>query len=230
MTTSREMSPRSVSPDDAPPDWRVRWNEPLIWRTATPQPKPKRRPPLSLDDAALVVIDIDKKSMDVKIAELRRESKRAGDALARQVYGTVLPSIIRLLQLFRARGRPVFFVQWGWHRFQYPPLARLPGEDVIIKHGRGAFGTSGLDVALRRKKAGVLFVAGADLTLCVASTVRGAADHGYAVALVADACVCHAGPRMHAMMLRTLGAGTARIVTTRQALAAGRRCRATNAR
>jgi nicotinamidase-related amidase len=229
MPTSRELLPRSTAPGDAPPDWRARWNVPLTWPTA-PKSKTRRPAPLDLTNAALVIIDIDKKAMDVGIQELRRADKRAGNALARRLYGAVLPNLIRLLRMFRAQRRPVLFVQWGWHRYQYPPLDPLPGEEVIVKRGRGAFGTSGLDAALRQKGVRTLLVAGADLTLCVASTVRGAVDHGYAVALAEDACLCRAGPRMHAMMLRTLGAGTARIVTTRQALTAERRSRQPPAR
>lgn len=225
MAISRELLPRSAKAGDAPEDWRERWNVPLVWPTA-PRGKAARAARLDLTDAALVVIDIDKKAMDVGIQELRREDRRAGEALARRVYGTALPNIVRLVRRFRAQRRPTLFVQWGWHRYQYPPLDPLPGEEVIVKRGRGAFGTSSLDAALRQKGTRTLVVAGADITLCVASTVRGAVDHGYRVALVGDACVCRAGPRMHAMMLATLGAGTARIVTTRQALAAAGRAAA----
>lgn len=201
-----------------PPDWRDRWDEPLQWpgeaeadpdvslqahRAFTPE----------LADSALVLIDIDKKSLDRQIAKWSVHNAEKGEALRRQIYEVALPNQIRLLRFFRDQRLPIVFVQWGWHRYQYPPLERRPEEELVIKRSRGAFASSGLDALLRRKKVETCFFVGADTALCVASTVRGAIDHNYRAVLVEDACISCL-ERLHDCTIETLGWHQAHILST----------------
>jgi nicotinamidase-related amidase len=219
MTASANQ-PVSGSPAAAPPDWRLRWNQPLNWpgvEQDLPDDSLARhaayRPELA--QCVLVPIDVDKKALDRQIQRLRRQDPSAGEALARQMYDVVLPNIIRLVERFRGCGRPVVFVQWGWHRYQYPPLEPRAGEDVVIKQSRGAFATSNLDQVLKRHGCGTCVFAGADLAYCVASTVRGAIDRGYRSVLVEDACVS-AIPGLREATLASLGHGQAHVLRTSQ--------------
>jgi nicotinamidase-related amidase len=161
---------------------------------------------------------VDKKSFDRKIERWTRHDAAAGRAMAQRVYGVALPNMIRLVEFFRRVRRPVVFVQWGWHRFQYPPLEPLPGEDVVVKRTRGAFGGSNLDDVLKRRGVTAGVFAGADTALCVASTVRGAIDAGYRAVLVEDACVS-ALSRLHEATVETLGYLQAVVLRTDEVLA-----------
>lgn len=206
-----------------PLDWRERWDEPLEWpgaREENPDDALAAHRAFTPDlaSAALVLIDIDKKSFDRQIAKVTTYDAAGGAALARRTYDVVLPNQIRLLEFFRARQRPVVFVQWGWHRFQYPPLERVAGEELVIKHTRGAFGGSALDAVLRRKDVKTVVCAGADTIMCVASTVRGAIDHNYRAVLVEDACLS-VWPQLHDYTMATLGCHQAHIKTTDEIVA-----------
>ena len=133
-----------------------------------------------------------------------------------------MPNLVKLVEFFRKRKRPVVFVQWGWHRYQYPPLEARKGEAVVIKQSRGAFGKSNLHAVLQRKRIKTCLFAGADTAWCVASTVRGAIDHGYRAVLVEDACLS-AMQDMHEAAVKTLGWNQAHIMTTKRVIALGKR-------
>src|SRR5688500_3745890 len=124
----------------APTGWRDRWNEPLAWPVpAAPVDAPKTAETPRLDECALVLVDVDKKAFDRNIQHAAQERDTRGRELACRTYDVVVPNLVRLVEHFRARQRPVVFVQWGWHRFQYPPLRAIDGEEVVVKKSRGAF-------------------------------------------------------------------------------------------
>ena len=216
---------RSTNPSAAPVDWQGQWSKPLVWPKAAGAVARNAKTALAdhrafrpvLSRSALVLIDVDKKSFDQNIESSMCHDPKIGRALSRRTYQIALPNLIRLIEFFRKRRLPVIFVQWGWHRYQYPPLEARPGETIIVKHGRGAFGTSGLDAALRRGRIETCVFAGADTAFCVASTVRWAIDHNYRAVLVEDACVCGL-EEMHAAAVKTLGWMQAHIMKTKQVL------------
>ena len=212
--------------DPAPPDWEARWNEPLTW-PAPPEDAAKgvqaqleahRRNVPGLERAALVLVDVDKKAFDRNIERFGVSDPAVGRELTERIYAVALPNMIRLSDFFRARGRPVVFVQWAWHRYPYPPLAPRRGDEIVVKRSRGAFGASSLDALLRGLRVETCFFAGADTAFCVASTVRGAIDHGYTSVLVEDACVCCLR-RLHEATVETLGYMQAHVLTTDQVVA-----------
>jgi nicotinamidase-related amidase len=221
---------RSNLPGAAPVGWEKKWNQPLVWpKAAGAKPTDikaaldahRKYKPL-LSESALILIDVDKKAFDKHIEDFTASDKRLGRAFAVRTYKTVVPNIVRLVDFFRRKKRPVVFVQWGWHRYQYPPLEPINGESVVIKKTRSAFGDSNLHAVLQRKRIKTCLFVGADTAWCVASSVRGAIDHGYRAVLVEDACVS-ALQEMHDATIKTLGWNQAHIMTTKQVVAFGKR-------
>jgi nicotinamidase-related amidase len=84
-------------------------------------------------------------------------------------------------------GTPPYDVDEGPGRIR-PEVAPLPGETVLTKTRTGAFTTTGLDVLLRRDGRDTVVLLGVATSGCVLTTVRGAADLGYGIVVVADAC------------------------------------------
>lgn len=67
-------------------------------------------------------------------------------------------------------------------------LAPEPGDPIVRKTSIGAFASTGLDHLLRTLDREHLFMTGVSTNMCVETTAREAADRGYAVTLVEDAC------------------------------------------
>ena len=103
----------------------------------------------------------------------------------------------QVLEAFRAAKRPVIHVrhmpkqdpakadpQYAFHS----NVAPLPGETVIVKHFANAFRET--DLAPRLKSLGLktLVICGMQTQMCVEAAVRNAADLGYEIVLVEDAC------------------------------------------
>ncbi|OGO08450.1 MAG: hypothetical protein A2Z66_10795 [Chloroflexi bacterium RBG_13_66_10] len=80
------------------------------------------------------------------------------------------------------------FIRGAWNNDTIPTLAPLPGEPVIDKSGKGAFYATGLERMLKDRGIETLLVCGLTTHVCVASTLREAADRGFDTALVADGC------------------------------------------
>ena len=67
-------------------------------------------------------------------------------------------------------------------------LGPLPGELVLDKNTSSAFHSTGLDLHLRNMKIETLLIAGIASDMCVFTTALDAADRGFHVAIVDDAC------------------------------------------
>ncbi len=67
-------------------------------------------------------------------------------------------------------------------------LAPEPGDLVVRKTSIGAFASTGIDHLLRSLSCEHLFLTGVSTNMCVETTAREAADRGYAVTIVEDAC------------------------------------------
>ncbi len=136
---------------------------------------------------ALVIIDMQ--------ADMQARMDRGQD----HVNGGAGEVIAALAARFRQAGKPVIHVR---HREDQPgsdfhpdsagyqPLpcaAALPGEAVFEKTTSSAFASTGIEAHLRDQGIGHLYVTGAVAGFCVTSTVRSAADSGFAVTVVPDA-------------------------------------------
>jgi len=126
----------------------------------------------------------------------------------------VLPQILRLCELFSAAGLPVLHVTVGaavpdasdaplhmrklFVEFKnhvgsreheiLDALKPRPGEHVLRKTTIGAFASTNIDSLLRALGCDQLYLVGNSTYMCVETTAREAADRGYAVTLVEDAC------------------------------------------
>jgi nicotinamidase-related amidase len=63
-----------------------------------------------------------------------------------------------------------------------------PNDHIVRKTTIGAFASTGIDHLLRTLGCNALFVTGVSTNMCVETTAREAADRGYDVTIVEDAC------------------------------------------
>lgn len=103
----------------------------------------------------------------------------------------------QVLEAFRAAKRPVIHVQ---HMPKQDPaaadpqyaihssVAPLQGETIVVKHYANAFRETDLAARLKGLGAKTLVICGMQTHMCVEAAVRHAADLGYEVILVEDAC------------------------------------------
>jgi len=138
----------------------------------------------ALDNAALLIIDI--QNFYFEGGRIPLAGSVEASLKAKQV-----------LEAFRAAKRPVIHIrhmpkkdpatadpQYAFHSNVTP----IQGETVVIKHFANAFRET--DLAPRLKALGVktLVICGMQTQMCVEAAVRNAADLGYDVILVEDAC------------------------------------------
>ncbi len=167
--------------------------------------------------AALLIIDMQNAtgSRDGPLGQrLRAEGSSLGDYRFDRIERLVTPNALRLRERFRALGRPVLHVTIGAalpDASDAPPhMRRLfaetgnhlgspaheivdalkpqPGEHVLRKTTIGAFASTNIDSLLRALSAEQLWLCGVSTNMCVETTAREAADRGYLVTLVEDAC------------------------------------------
>lgn len=109
----------------------------------------------------------------------------------------VVDRIASLIARARANGTPVFFVQHDGgadHPFHpgkpgfafHEKLTPCADDDVTLKRHGSAFRDTGFDAKLKSAGIDTLIVCGMQSEYCVDSAVRGAAERGYRVVLVAD--------------------------------------------
>ncbi len=181
-----------------------------------------RGEPLRPRKAGLLVVDL----LDFFV-------DRNSPAYLPQSRAAVLGSA-RLLEAFRAAGRPVFFAR---HAHRDPvrdgglmtkwwaktcrdgraescvtaAVAPLKGEAVLRKTRYSAFSNPRLAGALRRAGVEDLVVCGLATNLCVESTARAAFDLGLRTFIPADATVAH-DEQLHLGALRSLAQGFSRVM------------------
>lgn len=150
-----------------------------------------------------------------------------------------------VLQRFRTDGQPVVHVQHLWDADDasfmrpgtpgaeiHPSVRPIAAEPVVSKAYPNAFRATPLAQLLGERlddQAGdELIVAGMMTSMCVDATVRAAADLGYSITVVADACAApdleYAGRTVvaadvHAAFLAALADGYATVTTASQLLA-----------
>jgi nicotinamidase-related amidase len=106
----------------------------------------------------------------------------------------------------------------------HPDVRPLPGELVVGKREVSAFRGTDLEATLRRLGVTRLVVAGMQTHMCVEGTTRAAADLGFEVTVVHDACATRPlafggvdvpAAQVHAAALAAMaGGGYAKVVST----------------
>lgn len=148
----------------------------------------------------------------------------------------VLPNIARLINSFRAAGRPVIYtchvhkadgsdagiMRWWWkgmciegtpESMVHDDIAPCPGDRVIYKHRYSAFYNTDLEVALRGMKIEDLVISGIMTNMCCESTARDAYYRDYRVFFLADATGSII-EEMHRATLLNAALGFAHVTTT----------------
>ena len=107
----------------------------------------------------------------------------------------------------------------------HPDVAPLAGERVIQKDAPNAFLRTSLERELRERDVDGLVVCGMMTSMCVDATVRAAADLGFAVTVVHDACAAPSlafgglevpAPSVSAAFLGALADGYASVVSAEE--------------
>jgi ureidoacrylate peracid hydrolase len=147
----------------------------------------------------------------------------------------VVPSVKRLIGVFRDAGRPVIFTKhvhhpdqidigimgWWWDgaclegtpESEIPSeIAPLPNEKVVLKHRYSAFYNTDLETILRCLKIEDVVICGIMTNMCCESTARDAYYRDYRVFFMADATGTIT-EEMHLASLLNLAFGFARIAT-----------------
>jgi nicotinamidase-related amidase len=147
----------------------------------------------------------------------------------------------RALDAFRRRGWPVVHVQHLpatvatadqeiadlAYRFN-TAVAPLPGEKLVGKHEANAFRGTDLEAWLRSQGVKRLVVVGMQTHMCVEAATRAAADLGFEVVVLHDACATRAlsfagtevpAAQVHAATLASLSSAYARVLSVDEWLA-----------
>jgi len=167
--------------------------------------------------SALVIIDM-QYATGHHDGPLARMMKSAGNTVTEwrfeRIKSLVIPNTQKLVQAMRQAGGRVIYITIGaalpdcsdapvhmrdffksmknyegQHAHKIiDELSPEPGDPIIRKTSVGAFASTGVDHLLRSLGCEHLFVTGVSTNMCVETTAREAADRGYAVTLVEDAC------------------------------------------
>lgn len=146
--------------------------------------------------------------------KMKAEGKTVTDWRFERIHSLVIPNTLRLSAAMRACGGEVIYVTIGAgqpdcrdapvhmrklflesgnhvgapeHRI-VEELAPEPQDHILRKTTNGAFASTGIDHLLRALDREFLFLTGVSTNMCVETTAREAADRGYAVTIVEDAC------------------------------------------
>jgi ureidoacrylate peracid hydrolase len=148
----------------------------------------------------------------------------------------ILPNVRKLIDAFRAAGRPVIYtchvhhpdrldagiMGWWWEGMclegspesqVHDDIAPLPGEKIVLKHRYSAFYNTDLETILRVLKIEDLVIAGIMTNMCCESTARDAYYRDYRVFFPADG-TGSVNEDMHLASLLNLSFGFAYVTET----------------
>ncbi len=181
-----------------------------------------------MSNKALLVIDIQndyfpggKWTVDKMEAAAANAARLIADA---RVKGD---RIIHVRHEFPAEPAP-FFAPGSEGAQTHQSVAPIEGETTILKHSANSFRETGLKQILDGDGVGEVVICGAMSQMCIDATTRAAADFGYKVTLVHDACgareVAFNGQavpaeQVHAAFMAALGSAYATVTDTNAYLA-----------
>ena len=195
--------------------------------------------------AALLVIDMQNATgaRDGALGRTLKDRPDIANPRFDRIERFVVPNIRRMLSAFRGNAGRVIYIMLGaadesladapvhmkklfggtrnWiGSREHEIVAGLqpqPGELVLRKTTVGAFASSGIDAALRSLGILQLYVCGVSTNMCVDTTAREAADRGYVVTLLEDACGA-AKPEYHDAAIVTFKRLFGRVISCDAAL------------
>jgi len=178
--------------------------------------------PLTRDQSALLLVDMQRAWMEPQFDPHLREPD--ADYFLRRVHGQVIPRQRQLLAAMRnaeqnvlhtliesltvdGRDRSLDHKLSEIHVPKGSPQAQIiadltPWENEIVlpKTSSGVFNSTAIDYVLRNLNTRHLIIAGVVTDQCVDMAVRDAADRGYLVTLVEDACATYSDARHQACL------------------------------
>ena len=179
---------------------------------------------IDLAKTALLIVDLTNVSLGGNVSSLRNNPhvmpnnirlleffRQRGLGVLFCAFGSLLPDArdrylkSRLSWMRPSLTAPTLLPVKGSGAYQVrDELKPLPSEPVIDKNCQGAFNGTSIETYLLAGGVQNLVVTGMATSHCVEATARDAADHGYNVILVDDAC---ADPdrRKHDMTMQTFG-------------------------
>jgi len=176
-------------------------------------------------DTALVVIDIQNDYFPGGAMELEgAQAAAANAALVLSGFRKEKKPIIHVRHL-SVRPGATFFLPGTRGAEIHPSVQPAPGETVIEKNFPNGFRNTKLREELERLQVTNLVVAGMMTHMCVDASVRQAADLGYKITLLGDACATRAqsyggetvpARQVHAAFLAALNGFYARVVNTHE--------------
>lgn len=195
--------------------WKTAWRS-FYYAGAPEAPDPV----LVKGKVALLVIDVQNTYLAraedrASLPPLEQAREAAWDGFHERMHGTVVPTIARLIERFRAAGNPVLFARIacltpdgrdrslsqkkpGWNNLFLPhdsdasqivpALAPRHGEVVVTKTTDSALTGTNLRLVLANMGVTHVVCTGIFTDQCVSSTVRSLADESFDVILVEDGC------------------------------------------
>jgi ureidoacrylate peracid hydrolase len=112
----------------------------------------------------------------------------------------------------------LFVPKGSWEAEVIPDLAPLPNEIVIPKTASGIFNSTNIDYVLRNLGIEYLVIYGICTDQCVECAIRDAADRGYMVTQIEDACAAEE-ERRHLVSIDQMRGHYCRTRTTDEMLA-----------
>ncbi len=112
----------------------------------------------------------------------------------------------------------LFFPKGSWEAQVIPDVAPLPNEIVIPKTASGIFNSTNVEYVLRNLGIEYLVIYGICTDQCVECAVRDAADRGFLVTQISDACAAQE-ERRHRVSLDQMDGHYCRMRTTEQMIA-----------
>ena len=196
--------------------------------------------------SALVIVDM-QYATGHRSGPLAQKMKAEGNSVTDwrfdRIEAKVIPNTQRLIKAMRAAGGRVIYITIGAalddcsdapvHMRAFfqaaenyegqrahqivEELAPEPGDPIVRKTSIGAFASTGLDHLLRTLDREHLFMVGVSTNMCVETTAREAADRGYAVTLVEDACAT-THKELHESTVRNFGRFFGKVRSTDEVL------------
>jgi nicotinamidase-related amidase len=191
------------------------------------QALPKRDEPFRPGETALLLVDMQRIWLEPG-ADPAHPERDASHYFIRQTASQTIPNQERLLKAARANGvevihtiiqsltedgrdcsldhklTPIHIAPSRPEGLPVPSLAPVGDEILLPKSSSGVFNSTNIDYLLKNLGIRYLIVVGIMTDQCVDMAVRDAADRGYLVTCVADACAT-ATPERHDTALKAFG-------------------------
>jgi nicotinamidase-related amidase len=189
--------------------------------------------PISPNRTALLLVDVQNWVVNDRQAAIRPEFDAA-------VRATVLPNMVKLVEASRRTGLEVLFTvmenltrdgrdrsldyklsgisieKGSWDAKVLVAVAPVGDEIVLPKTSSSVFNSTNIDYLLRNLGIEDLAVVGFLTDQCIDHTVKDAADRGYYVTCIRDACMANTAARHEAAL--ACFSGYCRMVTTAEFL------------